>query len=272
MAKTALESKADLVIACGGDGTVREVAATLQHTKVPLGILPLGTGNVLARNLDIPHAQLSKALDVAFGHHVRAVDVGVASLTRTDGSVDEEVFLAMSGVGLDAEIMSATQSKLKRLFGWVAYLGAALQVVNKQRSYNAKIGTEHGEPVKVRAHTILVGNCGTMPGNIILLPEAKIDDGQLDIVAMSPKSIFGWLPIGHRVLVEHTVGQTPTGKAMVQFGGGGKPLRQLTYRTGEHVDIWLQEQHPAEVDGDVAGDVTHFAAHTERGALLVKVP
>jgi diacylglycerol kinase (ATP) len=109
-AQAALDSGVDLVCAMGGDGTVRAVAGVLRGTAVPFGLLPSGTGNLLARNLGIPLGSLIDETEIALLGQDRAIDVGTATF---DGGA-ERIFLVMGGVGLDAEIMDKTDDELKK--------------------------------------------------------------------------------------------------------------------------------------------------------------
>jgi diacylglycerol kinase family enzyme len=110
--RQALRQGASVVIAAGGDGTVRAVAEGLRDSGVAIAIVPTGTGNLLARNLRLPLGNLDVSVALAFEGAERAVDVGVASATRADGTTRDHVFLVMAGVGLDAEMIVNTRPDL----------------------------------------------------------------------------------------------------------------------------------------------------------------
>lgn len=271
-AQQAIDEEVDGIIVVGGDGTVRAVASAMLESSIPLTIVPQGTGNVLARNLALPLANAERAIKLATTGIKRDIDLGIIEIERPDGTVDTDVFLVMCGIGLDAEIMATTSSFVKRFLGWLAYVGAALHLVSRNSRFLARIKVRDQPSLMVRSHTILVGNCGTMPGNIILLPEATIDDGNLDLVAMSPRGPLGWLGIGQRVLVEHPLEQSTAGRKLVKFTNGARQLRQLTYLRGPAIDIQTREPQQAEIDGDVAGEAVRMKLRIAHKQLTVMVP
>jgi diacylglycerol kinase (ATP) len=124
--RAAVLGGARAVLAYGGDGTVRTIAAALAGTGVPLGILAAGTGNLLARNLSLPITDLDQALDVALTGQERKVDVGLVEIdvSGEDHSPRREAFMVMAGVGFDAEVMAAVEPALKKRVGWWAYVVA----------------------------------------------------------------------------------------------------------------------------------------------------
>ena len=137
--RQALAENVDVVCAFGGDGTVRAVAQEMVGSGVPMGLLPGGTGNLLARNLELPTDDLARAVMVAITGRNRHIDVGWMRLNPDEVHLEEHVgegssvgprrhaFLVMAGLGLDAAIMEDTSEKLKAKIGWTAYVPGRLQ-------------------------------------------------------------------------------------------------------------------------------------------------
>jgi len=176
MAHEAAVSGADLVMTIGGDGTVRAVCEELAGTGVPVGIVPAGTGNLLARNLDIP-LYLRSAVDVALNGQDRAIDMVEVSGDK----MEDATFLVMAGMGFDAAIMEGVNEDIKAKVGWLAYVWSALKSLMFP-AIRVEVSVDGGEFTRHRARTIVVGNVGFRQAGMPLLPDASIDDGQLDVV------------------------------------------------------------------------------------------
>jgi diacylglycerol kinase (ATP) len=126
---SAIRRGADVVLAAGGDGTVRAVAEGLRGSDVPIALLPSGTGNLLARNLDLDVTDLPGSIASAFSEGERRIDLGVAEITRESGEKETHAFLVMAGLGLDAKMMANTNPQLKKAVGWLAYVDAGIRSV-----------------------------------------------------------------------------------------------------------------------------------------------
>jgi diacylglycerol kinase family enzyme len=203
--REAVDAGATVVIAAGGDGTVREIAEVLRGTDVALCLLPSGTGNLFARNLDLPLDDMKGSVHSAYAGQERRVDVAVMSISRADGSVDERAFIVMGGVGLDAQIMASTDEDLKAKVGWLAYAKALFATLRTRDPLRLRYRIDSGRTHSTRAEAIIVGNCGSLPANIVLLPEAVVDDGFLDVVVLTPESIRGWLGLIFKIFLENGV-------------------------------------------------------------------
>ncbi|WP_028245599.1 diacylglycerol/lipid kinase family protein [Pseudoclavibacter soli] len=270
-ARTAVEHGAAVVLVAGGDGTVRVVAEELASTGVPVALVPAGTGNVLARNLELNLSDLSVAVKTAFGGENRPVDVGMADITRPDGTLETKAFVVMAGLGLDAEIMVATNSRFKRLFGWVAYVSGAFRAVNRSTRFHASITTDRRRSIRTRSDTVLICNCGALPGGLLLVPDAAIDDGELDVLTISPKRLRDWFGIWRRIVVEHPLSRSRAGQRLIQLGGTRR-LTTLSHSIGRTVSVRIDGVRPCELDGDVFGEAVAIDARVSPGALLVRVP
>jgi len=243
-ARDAAAGGADLVVAVGGDGTVRGCAEGLAGTGVPLGIVPLGTANLLARTLDIP-AQPAAALTVALGADVedRQVDLAIA---------DGAPFTAMAGMGLDATVVAAT--KLKHRLGWLAYaMSGAVHLAVPSARFSIRM--DGGPPVEREAKCVVVGNSGILPGGFTLLPESRIDDGLLDIGVLAPHGPFGWARVATRVLT-HSQHRD----------------RQLERFQARTVEITAHAALPREIDGEVVAPGRTLTVEVRPRALTVRVP
>ncbi|MFI5429498.1 diacylglycerol/lipid kinase family protein [Aeromicrobium sp. UC242_57] len=248
-ATAALHEEVDLIIAAGGDGTVRNVCEEVARTGVAVGVLPHGTGNLLARNLGIP-LNTRDALDVAFGGQDHAIDL---STFETD-SASPTTFLVMAGLGMDAAIMTGVNDQLKSKVGWLAYFVSGVKAA-RFPAMKVQISVDDEEFKKFRARTVVVGNVGFLQGGIPLLPDAQIDDGMLDVVVIAPKRFIGWLAIIVRVV-----------------GRQKRTNERLDRLTGKKVVVKTEKPVPMPLDGDPVGEGQMITAEVQPGVLLVRVP
>lgn len=270
-ARAAAASGADMVIACGGDGTVRSVATGLRGTDSALGIFPQGTGNLLARNLGLP-LDFSKAVKVAYGGVDRSIDFCHADVVRPDGSTERLYFAVMAGVGIDAQMIVNTDDNLKKKFGVLAYAIAIAKSLGGGDRLLVEHHLDSGEPVESKAHSVIIGNCGELVGTIQLIPDAEPDDGILDVLVMRPRDLLGWGQIVGGIawqMVRKYVAKA-TGRTNRQLGTR-RNLPTLTYATGKQFTAKLSKPEVFEVDGDTVGRVTEFSVGLENLALRVRV-
>ena len=249
MAQRAIEEGVDLVLGAGGDGTIRVVCSALAGTGIPFGLIPAGTGNLLAKNLGIPLDEAA-ALNVAFDGLDKPIDL--VKVTFDDQASDH--FAVMAGIGLDAVIMQGTNPDLKKAVGSAAYFLSAAQNA-KHPALNTTIEVDDGAPMKRRAHLIVIGNVGYLQANIQLIPDAKADDGLLDVVIASPRGIRDWVRLTTRVLIRQR-----------------RLDDQLDRLTGQRVKITVDRPDQYQMDGDTVGECTSLLAEVQPGALLLRVP
>ncbi|NLA64639.1 MAG: diacylglycerol kinase [Leucobacter sp.] len=267
--RRAVAKGASVVLAAGGDGTVRAVAEALRGSGVPMAVVPQGTGNLLARNLGMPLNDLEAAVQAAFVGQSRAIDLGVITITRPDETEDEHVFLVLAGMGLDARTITTTQSKLKKHFGWLAYVDAGMRTMIKEDPLPIHYSAD-GAPLRhFKVYTVMIGNCGLLPGGVLLIPDAKLDDGLLDVVALRPLGPFSWLRIWHKLTWENGVlRKSKAGRKMIDLIND---TRSVTYTQARTYALSVTDPEPIQLDGDDFG--LALAAHgvVDPGALIVRV-
>lgn len=269
-AKEALERGVDVVIAAGGDGTVRSVAQELRGSGVPIALLPSGTGNLLARNLDLTLDDVENALDSAFGGDDRTIDMGVIELRDGTGPTRKHAYLVMAGVGIDARMIAATDDDLKARHGWLAYVKAIGKVLRDKNQLRVRYQLDDKGQRQVRAHTVLIGNCGSLPANILLLPEAAVDDGQFDIVVLRPEGFVGWVQIVVKIFWENGIlRRTSAGRRLM---GADKEVRAMNYLKGREFVMRLSRAEEVELDGDLFGRASALRTWVDPSSLTVKVP
>jgi diacylglycerol kinase (ATP) len=249
MTQQAIAEGVDLVIGAGGDGTVRIVADGLAHTGTPMGLIPAGTANLLARNLDLPLEE-GPAIEVALGGHTRTIDL--VKLTVDDRP--PEHFAVMAGVGVDAMIMDETDDNLKDKVGSAAYFVAAGKALGRL-PVSMRVQLDNHRPVRRDAMLCVVGNVGTLRGNLTLIPGARPDDGVLDLYIASPRRFRHWIKLALRLITR-------------------QPKRddQVDQHSGKRVEIRIDGQDNYQLDGDIVGESTSLTAEIQPGALTVCAP
>lgn len=256
-ADTAVEIGAHAVLAYGGDGTVRSVASRLAGSAVPLGLLPSGTGNLLARNLGIPVNDLDTALAIALAGQNRKIDVGRVALdlpSQPDIPVRRETFLVMTGLGFDAEVMASVEPRLKERVGWWAYVVAGARLLRGPQT-KITIEMDDGQVLHRRIRSVIVGNCGELTAGLQLLPDARPDDGWLNMVTVAPRGIVGWAAVIAAVL---------------SGSRRGHPI--VEHFRCRQVNIRAEKPLPVQVDGDPSGSAQTMSVSLEPFALIVRTP
>lgn len=267
-AETAIEAGSGLVIAAGGDGTVRAVAERLaerpQDDGVELAIAPLGTGNLLARNLDVPLGDLDAAFDRALASEARAIDLGWAELELAGGA-ERHAFAVMAGFGIDAHMITETDDGLKDKVGWLAYVESLGRAVSASEVVGLRLSVDGRDPVETEAHTLIVGNCGTLQGGITLLPDADPSDGELDLLLLDADGLGGWLDTLRNVVWDN-------GLRRLLPGGddGAQSSSTATHRRARELRLELREPRIFEIDGEDLGETSRVTITTQAGAVRVR--
>ena len=260
----AVADGAAAVIGIGGDGTLREIAASLTGTGIPLGIVPGGTGNLLAGILGIPGAlpDAVAALDRAVP---RTIDLGEVTLRLSRGSDGEAApeadqtatFAIGCGVGFDAHVMASTPSDMKRRFGRSAYFVQAARLAVEIEAIPHRI-TVDGETIETRASIALIANMGELvPG--VVGPRLPIvpDDGLLDLIVVGARGPLH----GMKGLIDQLF------RTRLGGGSGSDSLRVR----GRVIEVEADRPEPLQVDGDHVG-WGRLAARVLPGALRVLAP
>lgn len=244
MCERAVHDGCDVVFVCGGDGTVMAAVTALAGCGMPLAILPAGTGNLLARNLDLPLNDEEEALRIGISGRTKEIDVA---------AVEDRKFAVMAGLGFDAAIMRDAPEGLKKKVGWPAYVVSAGKHL-RGRGIRVTLTVDDGTPMHRRVRTVVVGNVGKLQGNIPLLPDAEPDDGYLDVVVIAPRNVIDWMRVTGRVVRRAHV-----------------PDRRMERFRAKHVLIEASRSQPRQLDGDVIEDGRTMDIRIEPKALKVRV-
>ena len=264
-AKSALAAGADLVLVAGGDGTVRAAAEHLADVSatVDLGIIPLGTGNLLARNLDVPINDIPAAFVRALEGDSRVVDVGWVEVELADG-MERHAFLVMVGFGIDAHMIAETDDDLKDKAGWLAYVESLGRALAASEVVPFHI-TKDGEPARdEEGHTLLIANCGSLQGGITLLPDAEPDDGELDYLVLSAEGLGEWLGTLKTMMWDNGL------KRLVSKSDDVTSTEAVNHGRAKTLDVSLPEARAFEIDGEEIGETKSFSVSIQPAAIRVR--
>jgi diacylglycerol kinase family enzyme len=268
VAKQAVEAGASVVIAVGGDGTVRAVATALAGTDVAMGILPMGTGNILARNLDLPLSDPTALIRTVLEGEDKRIDVGwmeVRRGARATPDPEEHIFLVMAGAGIDAQMVAGADNKAKSRMGWLAYFVAAVQHMGDKRM-TATVAVDDGEAVESQMRSVLMANCGKLPGGFQLIPDASVTDGTLDIATLDARGgIVGWTDLFGTVVAQGAgIKQPEVLKAW--------RASRIDHTSGRSVVVEMDQPQRVQADGESLGRAVKVKARIEPSSLTVRVP
>jgi YegS/Rv2252/BmrU family lipid kinase len=214
----------DLVIIGGGDGTMNDAIAGLVETGLPLGIIPLGTANDLARTLNLPTDPVA-ACDVIVNGSPKAIDVGEAN---------GHYFFNVASIGLSVDITRDLDSDAKKKYGVFAYLFTAFRRTFKVRPFHAEIRTAT-ESIHVKTVQIAVGNGRFYGGGMTVAEDAAIDDGQLDLYSLE---VAHWWKV---FLLTPSI-----------MRGQQERSRWIRTMRGETFEILTRRRRPLNTDGEIS--------------------
>ena len=244
IAKEAVEQGHKIIIAAGGDGTINEVVNGIGGEEATLGILPVGTMNVFAAELGIPQNNLEKAWQIIEDGSVRHVDLPRAN---------EEYFVQLAGVGLDAEVVRRTTPDSKKALGPISYLLTLAQVAARKPP-KVRIEPVDGEPRE--GSFVLVGNGRLYGGPFVLFKDALLDDGLLDVLVFQNQSHWDLI----RYFQAIAFGQHPD-------------LPDVEYFQTRGLRLMSRDYVPVEIDGELTGALPYeFGFSSRKLSVLAPAP
>lgn len=258
----AVADGADLVMAAGGDGTVRMVASVLAGTDTRMGIIPSGTGNLLARNVDIPLEDPAAAMVAALTGTDHQVDVGwlrYGDSPAAAQSAPKQIFLVIAGFGADAEMIGYTDPRMKKRIGWVAYVFGGVRTI-LGRSVDVVVELPDRTRHAHKARTVLLGNVGKLPGGFVLMPDATIDNGRLEVVVAGWRGAAGFSQVATQVINPKLVPKM------------GPKLSTMERYLTTGIRVTTAKAQPVQLDGDTDIEATNLIATVDPGVLRLRVP
>lgn len=243
-AKRAVKDGADVVLLWGGDGTVQRCLDVLAGSDLSVGIIPAGTANLLAGNLGIP-TDLSAAVEIALEGRRRALDLGV---------INDERFAVMAGAGFDAIMMKAARGGLKDRFGRLAYVWTGTRATRTE-PVRMSVLVDGADWFNGQATCLLLGNMGTVTAGLTAFPDARPDDGLLEVGVVTACGPVQWARVLGRLL-------------------RGDPQRSRFVRTTRGRQVAARFDRPVayEVDGGARRSLRRLEAGIDPGAITVAAP
>lgn len=246
LTKLAIKEGADIVVACGGDGTINEVASQLVNTQIPLGIIKFGSGNGLAAHLNIPD-ELLKALETI--KHCKSIKIDV-------GVVNEYFFFSNMSIGVGAKVINNYTGLKKRQF--ISYLRATLKALRTKTS-SLKVDLEIGDFKKaITPFVLFISNSNEMGYKMSFTPQASLQDGKLDVVFTDQLSLLQTLTFANQIIFFKN-----------------KKFKKAEYFLTEQMRVTNKEEDHflIQLDGEsVIIDSKELKISVKKGALNVIVP
>jgi diacylglycerol kinase (ATP) len=232
----------DRVVVGGGDGTLNALADALVEMRVPVGVLPLGTANDLARTLGLPSDLAAAAAVIARGR-TRRIDLGC---------INGKHFFNVASLGLSTQVARALTPETKRRWGVLGYPLALWRAIHKRRSFRAEIRCDQ-ERRRLRSIQIWIGNGRYFGGGVTIAADARIDDGMLDLVSVTPRRFWQLMLSAPRLL------------------WGRHQDQRLRHWRGTEVEVRTRRPMPINTDGEVTTQ-TPAQVRVVPGAISVYVP
>lgn len=245
--RAAVEAGAEVVFACGGDGTIMACASALVGTDAALAVLPSGTGNLLAANLGLT-GDLAAGIAVAVEGGRRRLDLGLVK-----GRDEKRYFTVMAGMGFDAQMLGSTSETTKARIGWLAYIFGGLKHL-RDRPMRISVRIDDRPPMRRRARSVLIANVGRLQGGVRLFKEAEPDDGWLDVAVLTPRTMGHWAVLILAVLRRRR-----------------RVPRMETFRA-HRVQVTSNRPQPREMDGDVIPAGRVLRVEVQPRAIWLCVP
>jgi diacylglycerol kinase family enzyme len=245
--RAAVEAGAEVVFACGGDGTIMACASGLVGTETALAVLPSGTGNLLAANLGLD-GDLPTGIEIAIEGGRRRLDLGLVK-----GGDEKRYFTVMAGMGFDAQMLGSTSEVTKSRIGWPAYIFGGLKHL-RDRPMRISVRIDDRQPMRRRARSVLIANVGRLQGGVRLFNEAEPDDGWLDIAILTPRTVGHWAALSWAVLRRRR-----------------RVPRMETFR-GHRVQVTSNRPQPRQLDGDVIPAAKTLRVEVQPSAIWLCVP
>lgn len=264
-ANDALKAGADLIIIAGGDGTVRAVAEHVadRSADIDLAIVPLGTGNLLARNLEVPLGDMPSAFTRALEGTPRPVDVGWVDVDLAQG-MERHGFVVMVGFGIDEQMIAKTDESLKDKAGWLAYVDSLGRALAGSEVVPFHIARDDQPANDEKGHTLLVANCGTLQGGLTLMPDADFSDGELDYLVLSAEGIGQWADTLKTMIWDNGL------KRLVTDKDDTTSTDSVGHGRAKKLVVTLPEPRALEIDGEEMGDTRSFTVTLQPSAIRVR--
>ena len=265
VAEAAIAAGADLLIVAGGDGTVRAVAEHVADVSaaVDIAIVPLGTGNLFARNLDVPINDVPAGFARALEREARTIDVGWVEIDL-DAGTERHAFVVMVGFGIDAHMIEETDDDLKDKAGWLAYVESLGRALSASDIVPFSI-TRDDEPARnEEGHTLLIANCGTLQGGLTILPDADPSDGELDYVVLSAEGLPEWIGTLKTMMWDNGL------KRFITKTDDVTSTEAVNHDRAKKIDVTLPEPRAFEIDGEDIGKTRAFTVTIQPAAIRVR--